>query len=133
MTNFVKSKEFQGYYFTEKVKNQSLLIEFFEEHTNKKIYYFVAFTIFTKKKHMEQVTLKTTGKIGLSGLLWAKKRIIEFETYIKNKNFENKDICIAIGWDDNRRRRVYERGLQNLGFKFKHIFNHKYLIKSLSA
>ncbi len=94
----------------------------------KTIYYEITLKIQHKRK--QNVFLKQIGKCGLEGLLWAKNKIIEFEEFIKTKNTD-KTIKIVCGWDDNRRRNIYERSLSKLGYSFENLFNKKYLVKTV--
>jgi hypothetical protein len=131
--DFIKNKE-QQYICTDKINGQFLQIKFYEEIYYDKILYFVCFEIRNKRYQIGKSWLKTTGKIGLSGLLWAKEKIKEFENFIINKKIEKEKISmyILVGWEDNRRRKVYERGLKNLGYKIDYMVGRKLLIKKIS-
>ena len=122
---------FNNYYDTCILNSgQMIKIEFQEDRSNDKYYYNIYLVISNKRKSTKNTYLKSTGKDGLKGLFWAKKKIIEFESFIKEKN---KDVPIVIiaRWDDNRRRNVYERGLKNLGYKYNMIFGSKALSKTI--
>lgn len=125
------NKEGQGYYDTTILPSgQTIRVEFEESWSNSKYHYNVYLVISNKRKQANQTTLITTGKDGLKGLLWAKKKIIEFEEFIKE---EIKDIPIIIYcyWDCNRRRDVYKRGLKNLGYRYSNLFGYKTLSKTI--
>jgi hypothetical protein len=81
-----------------------------------------------KRKSENNTYLKSMGKDGLKGLIWAKQKIKEFESFIKEKH-DNIPTIIYCRWDDNRRRNVYAYGLKDLGYKFGMIFNKKALFK----
>ena len=112
---------------------QTIKIElesYIEVDRRKPMYYNVWLSIEHKRKNIENTEGKITGKDGVKSLLWAKKRLIEFEDIVK-EDYKDKEIYICIGWYDNKRRNVYERGLKNLGYEYKVIFNKKYLIKKI--
>ena len=124
------------YIDSEVVNGNYCKIEFFleEDFPSESKYYYGVYLHIGKRKRDDR--LKQTGKCGLSGLIWGKKKIIEFEEYIKNNynefcHFTKPEIFILIGWDDNKRRNVYARGLKDIGFYFKYIGNKKYLVKQI--
>jgi hypothetical protein len=133
MIDFLYDRKLQFYYCLEKAEGQLLHIRFQEEIYSKKAYYSVFFEIVNKRKHKEKVTLKETGKMGLKGLLWAKIKIKEFMIFINDirNQFLNKNVYIIVRWDDNRRRKAYEWGLKDLGFKINYIFGKKVLVKKI--
>jgi hypothetical protein len=128
-------KNIDGYYYNHFYdtltldSGQTIKIEFQEDWTNNKYYYNIYLVIMDKRKSENNTYLKSTGKDGLKGLIWAKNKIKEFEIFIKEEH--NKSTIIYCGWDNNRRRKVYEYGLKDLGYKFGMIFNKKALYKNL--
>lgn len=109
---------------------QTIRIEFMEEYTDSKRYYSIYLVTSHKRKQADSTYGIATGKDGFKGLLWAKNKIIEFETFIKEK-YPNIPIIIPCFWTDNKRREIYRRGLSNLGYKYNFLFNRKVLSKSL--
>ena len=91
--------------------------------------WFVRFYISTKRKHGYKY-LEQTGKDGISGLLWAKRCLIDF---IENGIDRKKDNQVVIYWDDNRRQRVYEYALSKLGFNVEFIDRRKALVLKINA
>lgn len=71
--------------------------------------------------------LNSTGHCGLEGLLWAKNKILEFEKWIIANSTDH--IQIFVGADDERRLRVYKRGLLKSGYEVH--FNGYQLVKYL--
>ena len=72
-----------------------------------------SFYISTKRKDGYQEG-KTTGKDGIKSLLWAKRCLLNFIEFSKEK-FKRK--ILIVHPDDKKRRIVYERSLIPLGFK----------------
>lgn len=110
---------------------QTIKIEFYEEDTSRKIYYGIYLCTMNKRKSEYYSVLHTTGKDGVLGLLWAKRKIAEFETFILEDERKKKPIVIYCFWDDNRRRDVYQWGLRSLGFNYGKIFNKRALVKEI--
>ena len=79
----------------------------------KRIDWYVCFDIVDKRKDTFKYK-QQTGTDGLKSLLWAKKCIQHFIDSQINKEVDN---VIIVQWDDNKRKKVYERGLKSLGFK----------------
>ena len=126
---------FYGFYKIDKLSNrQSIGIFFTEYSTGKRSYYNVAMAIANKRKYILDWILdnysfenKSTGKCGLEGLVWAKKRLIEFE---KSEHVRIGDV-IEISWSDNRRRDAYEHALKKIGYEIKYI-PYKCLCKTIT-
>lgn len=93
------------------------------------IEFHIGLNVYKKRKDKAFNFMKNTGKDGLATLLFARKAIIEFESFIQEKTCRYKDIFIVVDWDDKRRRNVYERGLKSLGFEFDMLDGKKCLIK----
>jgi hypothetical protein len=79
-------------------------------------------------KKENSLKLVTTGKCGLEGLLWAKKKILEFEKYLR-KNSENP-CSIHISGSDERRLKAYAWGLKKCGYDWTNS-SHQYLYKDI--
>lgn len=132
-----------GYFKTEKLSNNQTISIFFTATTyNRATEYTVTLAIANKKKHIKEWLLgqrdifdnHTTGKCGLEGLIWAKKNMISFEIYIKNKKHyhaTNNDLFLTVFWTDNRRRNVYERQLGKIGYSVAHRHGQKCLAKKI--
>lgn len=110
---------------------QTIRIEFQEDWSKSKYYYNIYLVIMDKRSSKHNTFRKSTGKDGIKGLLWAKKKIVEFEEFIKTKH-EGVPKVIYCNWDCNRRRNVYERGLKGLGYKFNMILGYKALCKIIT-
>ena len=108
---------------------QTIKIEFNEGWSNDRYYYGIYLVIMNKKKSEDNTYLKNTGKDGLRGLVWAKRKIQEFEIFIKEEN--KLPITIYCTWSDNRRRNTYAYGLNKLGYRFDMVFNKKALCKKI--
>ena len=104
------------------------------ENSNGDLTFWIMLDVYHKRKQKSENILKQTGKDGLKSLLWAKNKIKEFEEDILSSDLhwvEGKALSIAIGWEDNRRRTAYERGLRSLGYSFGHWDGGKVLIKKI--
>lgn len=92
----------------------------------------VWFVVFKKRKTIPSLVLESTGRDGLKTLLFAKKAILDFEKFIHDRYGScHQKIFINIGWDDNRRRDIYFRGLKNEGYRFKQFNGNKFLSKQI--
>lgn len=93
----------------------------------------VWFIVYKKRKDISNSFLKQTGKDGLKTLLFAKEALAEFEEFIVSEfgHCHNK-IFINIGWDDNRRRDIYYRGLKSRGYSFRNFDGRKVLSKEIN-
>jgi hypothetical protein len=112
----------------------TIKIKFQEEIIKNKRYYYGIYLVITHKSKSEQQTvLKSTGRDGLLGLIWAKNKIKEFENFIIDYHSNFEKIVIYCYWDDNRRRNVYEYGLKSLGYKFNRLWNQKALMKVINV
>lgn len=111
---------------------QTIRIEFEEDWSHKKYYYNIFLLITNKKKHSDYPFNKSMGKDGIEGLLWAKRKIVEFEKFIV-KEHKHTPIVIYAGWGNSKRRDVYERGLRNIGYKFNKVFGYKALCKKIKG
>lgn len=93
-------------------------------------YFSIGLSIYRKKKDRWVEEPIQTGKGNISGLIWARKYLLEFEDFIKDNPFYfRKNVIIFIGWTDIRRRRIYEWALRKYGYQNKFMFNTKGLAK----
>ena len=128
-----------NYFVKVKLPNgQTLRMDFQELQGNGIYEYNVCLIIYTKRKQLQDDRLycKSTGKYGIKTLLITRDIILEFENYIKNEiapSEFHKDIkfYIVIGWLDNRRRNVYERGLKKYGYAISYDDGYKHLKKRI--
>lgn len=86
------------------------------------LYFNVYLDVYHKRKQSANNVLHQTGKDGLGPLIWTKKAILAFEEYILSDKFycygRTRNVYIFVGYEDNRRKKVYERGLRNEGYKY---------------
>lgn len=132
---------FYGYYETSKLSNnQTISIFFLLEEQARADEYNVVLAIANKKKHIKEWITgerdlfeeKTTGRCGLEGLIWAKRKIIEFEEFIGNRYRKgSKETIITVQWTNNRRRNVYEKGLKKLDYQIGYRDKQKCLFKRI--
>jgi len=83
-----------------------------------------------KRKSEHKTALKSMGKDGLGGLIWARNKVKEFEEFIKQENPDIPKVIICT-WNDNRRRNAYAYGLKKIGYKFDMVFGCKALCKKI--
>lgn len=110
--------------------NQTLRLEFnkwYFSFSNKE-QWFVVFYITDKKKHGYKF-LEQTGKDGIKSLLWAKKCLLDFINNQINKRIDNQ---IIIYWDNIKRKKVYEWGLKEFGFKMSIVDKRPALILKIN-
>lgn len=102
-------------YQTKNTNGQTLRLIFSQWYYQKKrrIDWYICFDIADKRKNKFKYK-QQTGTDGIRSLLWAKNCIKDF---IENEIRKDIDNVIIVQWDDNKRRKVYERGLKELGFK----------------
>ena len=94
--------------------NQIMELKILNIYPNEKRFW-VSFCVMTKRKHgfLENVS---TGKSGISSLLWAKNCLKDFISWAKISGFYT-------GWEisifpsNKQRKIVYDYGLKDLGFK----------------
>jgi hypothetical protein len=108
----------------------TIKIEFQEEETRRTIFYNIYLVTAHKRTQEIAATLKQTGRDGLAGLLWAKDMLLNFENFILDKQ-PDRNVIVYCFWDDNRRRKVYGRGLTKIGYKYGRLFNKKVLYKQV--
>ena len=109
-------------------------ITFYGEHSdNQRIADFsIWLTVYKKRNQISGNVLKETGRDGLLNLIFAKQAIVEFENFILREwGHYHEKIFIWAGWDDNRRRRVYHRGLKDIGYDFSEFRGQKVLLKRI--
>ena len=110
---------------------QTMRLTFAKYYYPKKRRYdwFVVFDIVDKKKHKYHFR-QQTGTDGIKSLLWAKECLKDF---IENQIRKDVDNAIIIYWDDSQRKRVYARGLQDLGFRMTNFDNKLALVKFINT
>lgn len=135
-----------GYFAKDQLSNgQSISIFFLEYKTSRNIEFHIALAIANRKRHIKEwitgerdvLSLKSTGDCGLEGLIWAKKKISEFEAYIADRHAKswyskNTKITIVVGATDARRKRAYTHGLKKLGFVTGYRSNMQCLYKKIA-
>lgn len=124
--------DYENITYKEKIDGQTLIIEFccIDQLSKNTVYYWVSFGIYNKRRNqIHDNYLKATGKIGLQGLVWAKKMIKKFIDEFHDPYIDNA--AIIIKGDDKRRNKIYEWGLKDLGFYNKHITYGKHARKVL--
>ena len=121
--------QFHGYFRREKLSNGQVCALYFLKHNGKHCIEYSVVLAIGKKKHInallfgegESMFDKTTGKCGLEGLLWAKRQLLQFESFlsegIRHVKGKHKPIRISIFGTDGRRRRLYARRLANIGYR----------------
>lgn len=115
--------------FSDKLKlpsGQTVCIMFQQSWGKSVVYFSIGLEIYHKRKQVLNLYNKQTGKDGLTGLIWAKNKILEFEDYLKSEEsrysiYNYPMAIIYCTWTDNQRRRVYERGLSRIGFKIEYL------------
>ncbi len=133
-SKYYKEEDFEDKYYesSKRIKNQKILVCFqerFSKHLGS-VYFNVYLRI--ENKRTENLYRKTTGECGLQGLLFAKNSIIEFEKFIVNNNYyQDKRRYIHVSWDDNRRRDIYKRTLEKIGFRISKVNSRSILIKKI--
>lgn len=119
------------YEISKKIDNQKVVVSFKRDDNDHAdiTYYSIVLKIINKKK--QKTYLKSTGKCGLKGLLFAKEAIIFFEKYVIEKQYYTKHCFILCFWDDNRRRDIYYRSLKKIGYDYKMMFGKKIIVKKI--
>lgn len=127
-------KNHNNYFHKFKIDNQTVYIEFNEECDKKykKFYYNIYLIIYNKRKNKNKLFLKSTGEIGLRGLIYARKCVKYFENFILSR-WNNIDVnCYMVcRWDNIKRKNVYIYGLKKMGYKISKLDNRKILIKKI--
>lgn len=102
-------------YQTVNANGQTIRMIFFKWYYpyKRRIDWYVCFDIVDKRKESFKYK-QQTGTDGLKSLIWAKGCIKDFIDKEIDREVEN---VIIVQWDDNKRRKAYERGLKELGFK----------------
>lgn len=102
-------------YQTTNANGQTIRMIFFKWYypLKRRVDWYVCFDIVDKRKENFKYK-QQTGTDGLRSLVWAKSCIKDFIAHEIDREVEN---AIIVQWDDNKRRKAYERGLKELGFK----------------
>lgn len=133
MTKFVQDGDYYVFSTAEKLPSgMTVEVVFQGDYSSDQRFatFNVVLDVFKKRKQKDDNYLHQTGKDGLKPLIFAKKAIEEFAPYILEQYGEcHEKMVIQVLWADNRRRRVYERGLKSIGFEFNNYFGYKALYK----
>jgi hypothetical protein len=115
------NETYYGYTDKEKLPSGQTIEIIFQEFFCSGTYYFnICLETYHKRKQRDNLFNKQTGKDGLQGLIWAKKKILEFEEYVRQMESKYRAV-IYCTWTDNQRRNVYEWGLKKIGYEIKYI------------
>lgn len=127
-------------YWTEEGKNvqytakkrfgrQTAYITFHEDYSAKKVYWYVEFQVYTKRKHIEKNFERNTitGENGVQPLLFAKDSILAFYDFLK-KEFPDQENIIVVQWADNLRKKIYTHFLPRYGFQKDKFFGKEALL-----
>jgi hypothetical protein len=109
---------------------QTIKIKFEEDWSNDRYYYNIYLVTMDKRKSERNTHMKIMGRDGINGLLWAKRKVAEFEEFIKEIR-EGVPTVIYCTWTDNRRRNAYAFGLRKIGYEFGRVFGRKALCKTI--
>ena len=104
----------------EKIGEYTVQVDFTDySERNDRFEWFVSLCVYKKRKHRSRNfdEFRATTSNGIKNLLFAKKCIKEFQEYCKTELRQDCEHWLIVQWTDNRRRKVYERGLNNLGFE----------------
>lgn len=96
-----------------------------EEYDNL-VYWNVVFWVGKNSRRYEYN--QQTGRDGLRSLLWAKRCLVHFMTTVERNHLRQH---LLVGWDNNRRKKTYERGLRDLGFRYARLERQIVLHKAL--
>jgi hypothetical protein len=116
MFKYIRNKDdFDYYLFKEKLSNnQTLEMKFWDEGD----IIYIETRVYSKRKH-NITEHESTGKVGLESLLLAKLAVKLFIDFMIEEKMNKK---IVVAWSDNRRRKIYYRGLKNLGFEYEYLY-----------
>ena len=93
--------------------NQTIEMIFYKTEYMNDVWWSICLQVSTKRNEFKY--LEQPGKGGLYNLAWAKYVLIEF---INTELDKKKNNTIIVQWDNSKRKRVYERYLKDLGFKY---------------
>ena len=101
-------------------------------NSGKKVYWTVFLVVYHKRKQIDNLMLKQTGKDGLEPLIWAKQAILSFEKKLIDRG-PDWDVpnYLYIAADDKRRFHAYQKGLSRNGFRKACINGEWVLIKEI--
>lgn len=90
----------------------------------------VSFTVYRKrKKGWPDDPNETTGRDGLLPAMWALGCLYQLECALLDCK---ESSTIAINWENNRLRDIYEKVLGNRGYRFQQYTNGMFLIKKFN-
>lgn len=125
MANFKYDKDSNMYWTSNSINNKSCIIAFMESKGEKGInkVYNIAFAVASNRKQAMSwltgkgkfIEDKITGSGDIKPLVWAKKTLLEFEEFIRNKK-PSERIVIEIRGSDKRRLRVYKSVMTKFGY-----------------
>lgn len=129
-----KYKYREKFYCYEKLSNgQTAYIGFNYTDYFNYLGYNVVFAIADKKKHIKawlnaepnDIDLNQTGRCGVEGLLWAKRKLKEFEEeVVSGRSYPQR---IELYGADSRRMKVYRHFLKDYTFSpFEHVLYKKF-------
>lgn len=117
---FERRTEYEGeHYLTTKTFGNCTYYLFFTIQDAK---VWVSLSSGNKRKYalvFEEKEVKSTG--GLKALLWAKETILLFPDWYLSRGCATHIVMLCIKPTDNRRKIIYQRGLEPLGFKIYNI------------
>ena len=105
---------------------QAITLKLVNEEYDNLVYWSVVFWVGKKKRGYEYGV--QTGRDGLKSLLWAKSCLLDF---ISRLEHHGKHHHLIISWDNNRRKKAYMRGLNDLGFRLNRIEQKIWLHKKI--
>lgn len=121
----INDEYFQCYYYkTKNLAGQTLLCELFRTNEPGMIFNF-SFCIKRKRKD-EFPHGQITGKDGLKSLIWAYNCLKDSISFMQ---WRYKGATLMVIGEDIRRRKIYERYLIPLGFKFQYNKDHALILK----
>jgi len=128
-----KHPDYTNVFIYEKIFNKyTYRIEVQVEQYAKTVRFWISLSSGKKRKELSVFEDKPNKSLGgIKALIWAKKEILNFPYwYTRSYITEDKKCFICIGWEDSRRRNIYER-LKKEGFYFMNIDKCKTLIKEI--
>lgn len=108
----------ETFYATDKLPSgKTIKIEFNDDTWGDRTCYNVYLVVSNKRKQENNTYMKTYSSDGISALVWARKKMLEFEEFITDV-MPGEPVFIYCSWDDNRRRDAYHYGLKKYGYDY---------------
>ena len=137
--NIQYNRKESAYIATEHIGTQTMKMEIMEIDYNEKrkiVYYNISVCVYNKRKHYD----RNFNEVRITGLnpiatvatgiqLYKALEKIVCDDYVNN----DWNIYFLVHWEDNRRRRTYERLLTRYGYKMDVYNGKKMLIKKITA